>query len=213
MALLKGPKLLNVHLPSANSLLLQSLGLVDDTWLLGCLFLLASSFCWSLWLILQVPINASYPNHISLSAWMCFLATLQSGVVALFLEREPQAWNLSSGLELATCFFTGIFGSAIQFFVQSWCISRRGPLFSALFNPLCTVITTVLASIFLHEEIYVGNILGSVAVIIGLYVVLWGKAQEMKGKLDSHPQLDNCPKNEGQEKSCKVDLEQPTIDR
>ncbi|KAF5461293.1 hypothetical protein F2P56_017406, partial [Juglans regia] len=50
----------------------------------------------------------------------------------------------------------GVIGSGLSFFVQAWCISRRGPLFCAMFNPLCTVIVTILAAIFLHEEIYTG---------------------------------------------------------
>lgn len=28
----------------------------NNTWILGCLFILGSTFCWSLWLILQVYI-------------------------------------------------------------------------------------------------------------------------------------------------------------
>ncbi|XP_074273676.1 WAT1-related protein At4g30420-like isoform X2 [Silene latifolia] len=156
MALLRGPKLLNVQFPSANSLVLHSLD--HDTFLLGCLFLFASSCCWSLWLILQVPMTASYPNHLSLSAWMCFLSTIQSGFIAFYFERDdPSAWDLSSSLQLTCCFFSGIIGSGVQFFVQSWCISRRGPLFSAMFNPLCTVITTVYACVFLHEQLYIGS--------------------------------------------------------
>lgn len=151
---------------------------------------------------------------------MCFMATLQSGTIALFLEHNPEAWILHSYLELASClyavsiwlvlwikdskinsnhqnqhltskslnvFYTtysemsyvhvcahfvrecfivdsskgintqGIIGSATSFFVQAWCISRRGPLFCAMFSPLATVIVTIFASIFLHEEIYIGR--------------------------------------------------------
>lgn len=47
--------------------------------------------------------------------------------------------------------------SAITFFAQAWCVARRGPLFSALFQPLCTVIVTVLGYIFLHEDLYLGR--------------------------------------------------------
>ncbi|XP_010687695.2 WAT1-related protein At4g30420 isoform X1 [Beta vulgaris subsp. vulgaris] len=213
MALLRGPKLLNVQLPpAANSVVLKSFG-GDDTWLLGCLFIFASMCCWSFWLILQVPLTACYPNHLSLSAWMCFLSMLQSGAIALLLERDPAAWNLSSNLELTCCFFSGIFGSGVQFFAQAWCISRRGPLYSAMFNPLCTVITTVMACIFLHEELYVGSILGAAAVIIGLYTVLLGKAREMKEKLLESEDFVSNPSKAAQEKaSFKIDdLEQPLL--
>lgn len=138
----------------------------------------------------QVPVSASYPDHLSLSGWMCFMATLQSGTVALFFERNPESWILHSSLELACCLYAvriwllcflrnfrldkwfcselrfdsfdeintqGIIGSGVSFFVQAWCISRRGPLFCAMFSPLATVVVTIFASIFLHEEIYIGR--------------------------------------------------------
>ncbi|KAM7268422.1 hypothetical protein ACFE04_010588 [Oxalis oulophora] len=176
MVLLRGPKLLNSEFQTVAA---QSLfGLGRENWFLGCLFLFASVCCWSLWLILQVPVSKSYPDHLSLSAWMCFLATLQSTTFALFLEKDPGAWYLNSKIEIFSVVFAGIFGSGLQFFGQAWCISLRGPLFSAMFNPLATVIVTILAAIFLHEEIYIGSLIGAVGVVIGLYIVLWGKARD-----------------------------------
>ncbi|KAL2936197.1 hypothetical protein RDABS01_019597 [Bienertia sinuspersici] len=210
MAMLRGPKLLNAQPLLSNSLLLRLVG-SDDTWLLGCLCLFASACCWSSWLILQVPLTASYPNdHISLSGWMCFLSMLQAGAIALFFERDPSAWNLSSSLELTCCFVSGVFGSGVQFFIQSWCISRKGPFYSATFTPLATVITTILACLFVHEQLYLGSLLGAIAVIIGLYVVIWGKSEELKQKLDST--LVTSPVNVAEEKiGDKLDLEQPLL--
>lgn len=51
----------------------------------------------------------------------------------------------------------GVVGSGISIFAQSWIIQKRGPVFSAMFNPLNTVIVTFFASIFLKEQIYVGR--------------------------------------------------------
>ncbi|KAL5061434.1 hypothetical protein RYX36_023171, partial [Vicia faba] len=50
----------------------------------------------------------------------------------------------------------GVMGSAVTFYLQAWCISRRGPFFSAMFSPLLTLIVTILATLRLHEEIYIG---------------------------------------------------------
>ncbi|KAI3929738.1 hypothetical protein MKX01_025906 [Papaver californicum] len=159
-----------------------------SNWMLGCFFLLGSC----------VPMTASYPNHLSLSAWMCFFVTLQSAVVTYFLEPNPNSWSLNSSFELicalysvcsAFSFFNSYFiyivfqyviGSAFSFFVQAWCISLRGPLFSAIFNPLCTVIVTIMACLFLHEELYTGSLAGAFAVVAGLYIILWGKAKDFK---------------------------------
>ncbi|KAH9654157.1 WAT1-related protein [Citrus sinensis] len=213
MALLRGPKLLNTEFLPEKSFLFRSSG--GENWLLGCLFLFASACCWSLWLILQVPVSASYPDHLSLSAWMCFLATLQSATFAIFTEPDPEAWNLHSSLEIFCCFFSGAIGSGVSFCVQAWCISKRGPLFSAMFNPLCTVIVTILAALLLHEEIYTGSLVGAIGVILGLYAVLWGKAkdhfdeEELKLNLqrDDQAQAVKILRDD----SCKVDLEEPLL--
>ncbi|PIN02601.1 hypothetical protein CDL12_24885 [Handroanthus impetiginosus] len=178
MALIKGPKLLNMEFNPRNSLFLKE---GHDTWFLGCLFLLASTCCWSLWLILQVPVTACYPDHLSLTAWMCLMAAVQSGILALIFEPNFDAWKLTSPFQLFSCFFAGL-GSAVTFFAQAWCIAKRGPLFSAMFSPLSTVIVTVFACIFMHEELYAGSMTGGLAVIIGLYVVLWGKAKDLEDK-------------------------------
>ncbi|KAL3535282.1 hypothetical protein ACH5RR_003743 [Cinchona calisaya] len=154
MVLLKGPKLLKqeFHFLPIHSLLSKG----GETWLLGCLFLFASNCCWSIWLILQVPVSKSYPDHLSLTAWMCFIASWQSIAIAFFIEKDLQAWKLQTHLEVG-CLFLTSGAIAISFFAQSWCISRRGPLFPAMFNPLCTVIVTFFAFTFFQEEMYVGS--------------------------------------------------------
>ncbi|KAK6942371.1 EamA domain [Dillenia turbinata] len=216
MALLRGPKLLNTEfIMHKNSVSL----LGGENWLLGCLFLFGSACCWSIWLILLVPVSASYPDHLSLSAWLCFLTTLQSAAIAIFLEPNPQAWILSSYLELTCCAFAGIIGSGISFFVQAWCISQRGPLFPAMFSPLGTVFVTIFATIFLHEEIFVGSVVGAIAVIVGLYVVLWGKAKDLE---DTKKEMDQSDKTttvqvlvDDSTKTtaciCKKELEEPLL--
>ncbi|XP_043710228.1 WAT1-related protein At4g30420-like [Telopea speciosissima] len=215
MALLRGPKLLNTSIFPFQDLTLSSGG--GENWLMGCLFLFASSCCWSIWLILQVPMSAGYPDHLSLSAWMCFLATLQSATLAFFLEPDPSAWTLHSISEIASCIYAGVIGSAISFYVQSWCISQRGPLFSAMFNPLCTVMVTIFACILLHEELFTGSLAGSFAVVVGLYFVLWGKAkdlEEIKGEVGPiHDTMKTVTIliDEPLKESGKLDLEEPLL--
>lgn len=214
MAVVKGPKLLN----SPKSFLSQQ----GDNWLLGCLLLLASSFCWSFWMILQVPISLSCPDHLYSSAWMCFLATIQSTTIALLTEKNLLgAFALGSFFEFSCCLYTGI-ALAVSFFVQAWCISQRGPLFAAMFNPLCTVIVAVFAALFLHEETYIGSLVGASAVIIGLYVVLWGKARDFEEMKQEITDKSN-PKNgdamivqvledeSSNKKKSKSDLQEPLL--
>ncbi|KAH6772295.1 nodulin MtN21 /EamA-like transporter family protein [Perilla frutescens var. frutescens] len=217
MALLKGPKLLNMELIfPTNSIFLQ-FAPQQDTWVIGCLFLFASTCCWSLWLILQGYVSACYPDHLSLTAWMCLIAAVQSAVLAFFIEPHFSAWKLTSPFQLFCCFYAGL-ASAVTFFAQAWCIARRGPLFSAMFNPLCTLIVTVFACFFMHEELYTGSLMGGLAVIIGLYMVLWGKAkdhQDIKEEETTQMKHESSTTSSCGDTniviSCRIDLEQPLL--
>ncbi|XP_062081095.1 WAT1-related protein At4g28040-like [Humulus lupulus] len=174
MALVKGPTLLNsLHSSSSSTNAPQNLQL-------GCLFLFICCCCWSFWIIMQVPISTICPDHSYSTLWMCFLAMIQSTIFALSIDRtKSEAWLLNSPIEIGSCIYAGIV-AALSFTLQTWCVSQKGPVFSAIFNPLSTVITTIIATSFLHEELYIGSLIGGFAVIIGLYVVLWGKAKDLK---------------------------------
>ncbi|TKW33235.1 hypothetical protein SEVIR_2G219900v4 [Setaria viridis] len=175
IAFFKGPKLLKLSLHDSYMLTPSS-----SDWVMGALFLIGSSSCWSLWLILQAPICRSYMDPLTLSAWTCFLSTLQSAAVTFFLLPNRSSWKIHSLFELSCYIFAGVFGSGVVFYLQSWCISVRGPLYSAMFTPLCTVVTTALSAVVLHEELHIGSLVGAVAVVAGLYVVLWGKAEDAR---------------------------------
>ncbi|KAK7329870.1 hypothetical protein VNO77_24051 [Canavalia gladiata] len=202
MALVKGQKVLHMEfIPSKH---LTATG--GEDWLLGCLLLLASSVFWSCWIIMQVPIASCCPDHLLSTFWMCVFATIQSAIYALLSEKDLQSWILNSPLQLSCSLYAGI-GIAVSFFIQSWCISERGPLYCAMFNPLATVVTAFISATFLKEELYIGSLVGAVGVIMGLYIVLWGKAKEF----DEIKQ--EAPKSSLQEDeiSSRIDLEEPLL--
>ncbi|KAL5537355.1 hypothetical protein UlMin_046243 [Ulmus minor] len=209
MALVKGPKLLNTEVLPLKSLLFRT---ETENFQLGCLILFAMSCFWSFWLIMQVSISTSCPDHLYSTLWMCFLSTIQSSIFT-FLVDDLQVWNLNSFLQLGSCLYGGI-GTGVTFFVQVWCISQRGPLFAAMFSPLCTVITTIIAACFLHEKLYIGSLLGAIGVIVGLYIVLWGKAKELEEITQDRDPRKNTHVliNESSEKTNhKIDLEEPLL--
>nr|GMC68550.1 WAT1-related protein At4g30420 [Ipomoea batatas] len=212
MALVKGPKLLNAEfIVTFGGIMMGGGDEKWSSWLLGCLLLFASTICWSFWLVLQVAASKCYPDHLSLTAWLCLIAAVQSAILTFFIEPDiASVWKLDSNLQLISCLYTG-FSSAVSFFGQAWCISRRGPLFSAMFNHLCTVIVTVYASLFMHEEMYAGSMAGAVAVIVGLYVVLWGKAEDhAANKLqDDKKAITICESSDLE--NCNVDLNQSLL--
>ncbi|RYR76920.1 hypothetical protein Ahy_A01g001431 isoform B [Arachis hypogaea] len=214
MALVKGHKLLNMDYFPHNAAKHILTAADDDTWLLGCLLLLASSVFWSSWIIMQVPISSSCPDHLLSTFWMCLFAAVQSAIFALVYEHDLKPWSLHSGLEFSCCLYAGI-GIAVSFLVQTWCISERGPLYCAMFNPLATVITAFISTTFLQEQLYVGSLIGAIGVIVGLYIVLWGKAKEYEGVKQKTPDssLEEGDDDNVITRSCssKIDLEEPLL--
>ncbi|CAN6196004.1 unnamed protein product [Urochloa humidicola] len=176
MAFFKGSKLLNQSL-SDSLMLLHSL---SSKWMMGALLLIAASCCWSVWTVMQGAICKSYMDPLTLSTWACFFSTLQAATLAFFVLPDQSARKIHSLFELSCYIFVGAIGSGVSFFLRSWCISVRGPLYTVMFMPLSTVITTVLAAIFLHEDLHIGSFLGAVGIVFGPYVVLWGKAEDTR---------------------------------
>ncbi|OMO83577.1 Drug/metabolite transporter [Corchorus olitorius] len=55
----------------------------------------------------------------------------------------------------------------------------HGP-FMSMFMPCTLIFVAIVEYLFLNERLHIGSILGSVIITIGLYTVLWGKAEETK---------------------------------
>ncbi|PKU82902.1 protein WALLS ARE THIN 1 [Dendrobium catenatum] len=148
------------------------------SWTLGCLYLMGHCLSWSGWLVLQAPVLKKYPARLSVTSYTCFFGVIQFLIIAAFVERKAQAWAFHSGTEVFTILYAGCVASGIAFAIQIWCIDRGGPVFVAVYQPVQTFVVAIMASIALGEEFYLGGIIGAVFIIIGLYLVLWGKSEE-----------------------------------
>jgi hypothetical protein len=72
----------------------------------------------------------------------------------------------------------GLVVTGVSFYLQAWCIEKRGPVFLAMSNPLGLLLTIFCSSFFLGEIVRLGSLLGSVLLVGGLYSVLWGKSKD-----------------------------------
>ncbi|XP_057816638.1 WAT1-related protein At4g30420 isoform X2 [Cryptomeria japonica] len=198
MAFYKGPTLTGTH---------YSLG--TDEWLFGAVILFCSAVAWSAWLTFQSPVLKKYPAQKSLTGMMLLLGTVQSGVIGLIIEPHASAWKLKWDMELLSIVYAGVLCSAFAFFMQAYCIHEKGPVFAGVFNPLSTVLVAILDRVILHVKLHVGSLVGGILIISGLYIVLWGKAKDIK---DSEPRKEG-PRNEsnGVNDNCSVDINQPLL--
>ncbi|XP_037483089.1 WAT1-related protein At3g30340-like [Triticum dicoccoides] len=148
------------------------------SWMLGTMALLFNCLCFSFWLLLQTKLTKKYPAIYSSTAIMFFISMLQGGAVTLAMERHVSPWMLTSKLEIVTVLYAGIVGSGAGYLIMTWCVEKKGPVFTAAFIPMMQIMVAIIDFFFLHEQIYLGSVLGSVLMILGLYLLLWGKKRD-----------------------------------
>ncbi|KAG8076438.1 hypothetical protein GUJ93_ZPchr0006g43767 [Zizania palustris] len=151
----------------------------NKQWILGTVVLLGNCLCFSLWLLLQTKLTKKYPAIYSSTAIMFFLSTLQAGALSLATQRlSTSAWILTRKIEIVTVLYSGIVASGVGYLLMTWCVGKRGPVFTAAFVPLIQIMVAIIDFFFLHEQLHLGSVLGSVLMILGLYLLLWGKKRD-----------------------------------
>ncbi|TVU18397.1 hypothetical protein EJB05_34492, partial [Eragrostis curvula] len=144
-------------------------------WIAGTFVMLLSCVAWSLWIVFQGLLLKEYPNKLLATLIQCLFGTMQSCLVAVVMEKDhPSRWKLGLDLSLIAVVYSGIVGTGVCFFLQTWCVDMKGPVYLAMWNPL-SLLLTILCSSLLGESVRLGSILGGVLLVGGLYSVLWGK--------------------------------------
>ncbi|KAF6156764.1 hypothetical protein GIB67_033233 [Kingdonia uniflora] len=151
-----------------------------ERWTIGSLSLIAGALFWSAWFLVQAKISKKYPFQYSSTAIMSFFGALQSATLSSIIHRDIHIWIVKGKIKILMVLYTGIVGSGLCYVGMSWCVKKRGPLFTAAFSPLIQIIVAMFDISILHGKLYLGSVLGSILVIIGLYLLLWGKSNEVK---------------------------------
>ncbi|KAG4148687.1 hypothetical protein ERO13_D05G300500v2 [Gossypium hirsutum] len=145
----------------------------------GALMIIFGCFCWAGFIILQAITLKSYPAELSLTAFICLAGTIGGSIVALAMEAGNAAvWSIHFDVKLLAAVYSGVICSGITYYVQGVIMRSRGPVFVTAFNPLSMVIVAILSSFILSEILYLGRIIGAIVIVIGLYMVLWGKSKD-----------------------------------
>ncbi|CAL1409202.1 unnamed protein product [Linum trigynum] len=148
-----------------------------NTWVKGCFLMLFSNLSWGFWLVFQAILLKSYPSKLLFTALQCFLSSIQSLVVAVAIERNPQEWKLGWNMRLMTVTYCGVVVTGVTYYLQAWVLEKKGPVFLAMSTPLA-LIFTMLFSAILGDFINLGSVLGGMLLVGGLYSVLWAKGKE-----------------------------------
>ncbi|XP_031107489.1 WAT1-related protein At1g25270-like [Ipomoea triloba] len=151
--------------------------------ILGVLLALACVLSNAINLTIQAKMSKSYPCHFSSSALINVMASLQSTGFALCTERDWSQWKLGWNLKLLIVVYAGVVASTFATCLMMCSISMKGPVFVSAFNPFMLICVAIASIIFLKENPYLGSVIGAVVIIVGLYMVIWGKHKEMKEAL------------------------------
>ncbi|GLJ41354.1 hypothetical protein SUGI_0855960 [Cryptomeria japonica] len=146
----------------------------------GCICLIIATLAWAALFVLQASVLKKYSAQLSLATLICLMGSLQSIAITLAVERRPSAWVIGFDMNLLTAVYSGVVGSGIAYYVQGLCMRIKGPVFATAFVPLTMIISAIMDSIILHQNIYLGSVIGGVVIVIGLYGFLWGKAKDTK---------------------------------
>ncbi|XP_022993516.1 WAT1-related protein At2g39510-like isoform X2 [Cucurbita maxima] len=145
----------------------------------GSLMIAIGCISWSAFIILQAITLKWYPAELSLTALICLVGSIGDTGVALVMERgSPSAWALHLDTQLLAVVYGGVMCSGIAYYIQGVVMQTKGPVFVSAFNPLSLILVAIMSSFILSENMFLGRIIGAVAIIIGLYMVLWGKAKD-----------------------------------
>ncbi|XP_049414713.1 WAT1-related protein At1g68170-like [Solanum stenotomum] len=178
LSLYKGPE---IHMGSTNINLLSSPKHKGESKpLIGAVLAIVGCTCYALLLIVQAKAAKRYPCPYSFTALLNVMAAVQCFVVAVVVERDWNQWKLGWNIRLVAAAYTGIFCSGVLFTILAWVVRMKGPVYASIFNPLMLVMVAITGYLFLGEKLVLGTILGSVVIVCGLYVVLWGKDKEIK---------------------------------
>ncbi|CAL4901726.1 unnamed protein product [Urochloa decumbens] len=148
--------------------------------IVGTLFLCASCVAYSLWLIIQARLVKIFPSKYWTTVLTCLIGSIECCVVGFCLDHDKADWKLKWNLQLLTISYSGVLNTGVMFVLISWVISKRGPIYPPMFNSVFLIVSTVLDSLLLGTDIYVGTVVGTVLIVLGLYGFLWGKGEELK---------------------------------
>ncbi|KAG4986372.1 hypothetical protein JHK86_034063 [Glycine max] len=92
------------------------------------------------------------------------------------VSSEQFDWVIGAVLLAGHSF--AIIGVSLRSIVHIWVMSKKGPLYVAMFKPIGIIFAVIIGIAFLGDSIYLGSVLGTAIVVIGFYAIIWGKSQE-----------------------------------
>ncbi|KAH7515762.1 hypothetical protein FEM48_Zijuj10G0060600 [Ziziphus jujuba var. spinosa] len=177
--------------PTINKFLIYSSK--PEYWVLGGILLATSSLSVSVWNNIQVGTVKQYPQVMKLVSFYSLFGTIQSAMLCLFLERNPDAWKLKLDTELLLIGLSAVFAGLIRSHVHMWCMQLKGPFYVPIFKPFGIVFATIFGVIL--SAVHYGSVIGAIIIGTGYFSVMYGqlKEEELKAQQDDKVKImESC---------------------
>ncbi|MED6199260.1 hypothetical protein PIB30_074239 [Stylosanthes scabra] len=181
------------HVTQNSSGLLMD-GLKDigiDPFSVGVICLIGNCMCMAVYLSIQAKLLKKYPTNLSLTAYSYFFGAVLMVIVSIFMTDGITDWTLTPS-EILAVLYGGVVASALGYGLLAWGNKIVGPTVVSLYNSLQPAFSTLLSLIFLGSPVYLGSILGGSAILVGLYMVIWGSYKEKQADANQVIPCDSC---------------------
>ncbi|XP_076908289.1 WAT1-related protein At2g39510-like [Bidens hawaiensis] len=175
--------------------------LSQDQHIKGAIMITAGCFCWASFYILQAMTLKEYPAQLSLTTLICAMGALQGTIVTLIIEKAKSGiWSMQTETEIAATLYSGIVRSGASYYVSGLVMKEKGPFFVTAFNPLGMVIVAIVSSIELKEQLVLGRVVGAFIIVVGLYLIIWGKTKDSSLSRSDSSEVEICDQETCNEK-------------
>ncbi|KAB5544239.1 hypothetical protein DKX38_012351 [Salix brachista] len=131
----------------------------------GAVMIIFGCLSWSSFIIMQAMILKSYPAKLSLAALMCVMGAVESTILTFAMERANTAiWSVNFDVRFSAVVYGGPSSSKRRSIWAGMSLLRQPPNESS--NDELT------------QQSIIGRVLGSIVIVLGLYLVLWGKSKD-----------------------------------
>jgi drug/metabolite transporter (DMT)-like permease len=144
---------------------------VPGDWLLGntfaILFCLGNG-CYPL--VQKHMLNERRLSPLNITAWGMLSGACVIGITLPVSHFEREDWQLPLRA-VGVLLYTTLIASALAYTLVTWAIANSSPVFVIGFSPLQLVLTASFAAIFLGDTVELPEVVGMLAVCVGLWIL------------------------------------------
>ncbi|CAI9773894.1 unnamed protein product [Fraxinus pennsylvanica] len=147
----------------------------------GPLMILGSCFFSASFNILQAKtLESTYTALLSLTAMISAAVGFEGFIASVLFEKgiNLTIWSIHWDIKLLAYVYGGIFCSGLATYISGYILQEKGPVFLTSFNPLTMLIVAGVGSFILAEQLDLGKVVGGIVIVVGVYLVLWGKTKD-----------------------------------